>query len=171
MGVSPPVAEREGVVARDSGSTDDDPDSEHEAKEWTMPRTGLRLSPLPPTRNSPDSISAFLSARVISADEIQSASRLVSQLSTYQGHLAEILWILRPVVYALAMRRLRADKRDWRPWALGLALELAASGLGKKDLRERGWRVTGLEREEWGRRGWGIAWWGMRGAFYETITR
>lgn len=170
MGVSPPVAEREGVVTRDTADAEDS-DPEREPKEWTMPRTGLRLSPLPPTSNNPDSISSFLASRVISADDIKSASRLISQLSSYQGHLAELLWIARPVIYALAMQRLRANKRDWRPWVLGLALELAATGLGKKDLRERRWRVTGLEREEWSRRGWGTAWWVMRGAFYESLTR
>lgn len=31
--------------------------------------------------------------------------------------------------------------------------------------------MTNLEREEWGKRGWGVAWWGLRGAFYETVTR
>jgi peroxin-16 len=31
--------------------------------------------------------------------------------------------------------------------------------------------LTGLEREELKKRGWGMAWWTMRGAFYENITR
>lgn len=171
MGVSPPVAEREGVNVRDTRSGEEDSDSEQESKEWIMPRTGLSLPPMPSTNNGPNSIYTFLSAQAISSDEVQSASRLISQLSTYQGHLAELLWILRPVIYALAMQRLRANRRDWRPWALGLALELAARGLGKKDIRERGWRVTDLERDEWSRRGWGLAWWGMRGAFYESLTK
>ncbi|KAL8722797.1 MAG: hypothetical protein Q9181_007418, partial [Wetmoreana brouardii] len=67
-----------------------------------------------------------------------------------------------------------ARKRDWRPWLLGLGMEVAARELGKKEVRERtvaGWRVTGLEKEELTRRRWGIAWWGMRGAFYENVTR
>lgn len=171
MNVTPPVAEREGVVVSQDSSTDGSPDSENDRQEWKMPRTGLRLSPLPATSSSPDSIYSFLSARVISAEEIKPAARLISRISTYQGQLAELVWILRPVVYTLAMQRLRGNKRDWRPWALGLAMEMAARGLGKKDLKERGWKVTSLERDEWGRRGWGLAWWGMRGAFYEALTR
>jgi len=31
--------------------------------------------------------------------------------------------------------------------------------------------LTGLEREELTKRGWGIGWWVMRGAFYENITK
>lgn len=174
MGVSPSVAEREGVVASDGGGdASGDEDGEREGKEWKMPRTGMRLPALPPASHA--SITDFLSHRVISADEIKSAHRLMRRITSVQGHIAEAMWIVRPVVYALAMQRLRGNKKDWRPWALGLAMELAARGLGKQDLREKavgGWRgVTGLEREEWGKRGWGVAWWGMRGAFYESVTR
>lgn len=31
--------------------------------------------------------------------------------------------------------------------------------------------MTAVEKEEWNRRGWSVAWWGMRGAFYENVTR
>lgn len=31
--------------------------------------------------------------------------------------------------------------------------------------------LSGVEREEGKRRGWGLLWWGMRGAFYENVTR
>lgn len=174
MAVSPPLAERE--PQNPSIPADPSDDGEIESHEWKMPRTGLRLPPLPPaSSSSPYSIAAFLSTRVISADEIKAANRLVSRLHTAQGQAAELIWIIRPVIYAMALQRLRSNKRDWRPWALGLTLELAARGLGRRDLRERGagrWRsVTTLEREEWGKRGWGVAWWGLRGAFYEEVSK
>lgn len=174
MAVSPPSAEREPQVP--AASTDSLDEDENERQEWKMPRTGLHLPPLPPTSSSSaSSIAAFLSTRVISADEIKAANRLVSRLRSVQGQAAELLWIIRPVVYALAMQRLRANKRDWRPWALGVAMELTARGLGRRDLRERGaggWRsVTTLEKEEWVKRGWGVAWWGLRGAFFEDVSR
>lgn len=174
MGVTPPVAEREGVVSPEGGgNADGDEEDEGRGKEWQMPRTGMRLPALPAASGA--SINDFLSHRVISADEIKSAHRLMRRLTSLQGQIAEAMWIVRPVLYALAMQRLRGNKRDWRPWVLGLAMELAAQGLGQQDLQERavgGWRgVTRLEREEWGKRGWGLAWWGMRGAFYDQITR
>ncbi|KAL8726627.1 MAG: hypothetical protein Q9166_006586 [cf. Caloplaca sp. 2 TL-2023] len=151
---------------------------EERSKEWHMPRTGMTLPTLP-TQTS-ESITSFLSKRVISADDIKAASQLVRKISTYQGQVAEMMWIARPVVYALAMQRLslgKGERRrwDWRPWVLGLGMEVAARELGKKEVRERrvgGWRgMTGVEKEELKRRGWGLAWWGMRGAFYENFTK
>ena len=175
MGVSPPLAEREIVISRNSGGREGE-ESEGEEKEWKMPRTGTLLPKLPHA-NTP-AILQFLSSRIITAEEIKSAKKLIRRITSLQGHLAELIWIFRPVLYALAMQRLQSqnkNKRDWRPWALGLALELFARQLGKQDLKER--RVGGLhgmtklEREEWGKRGWGVAWWGLRGAFYENVTR
>ena len=154
---------------------------EERTKEWNMPRTGMKL-PVLPTQGG-ESITDFLSKRVISADDIKVASQLVRKISSYQGQVAEMLWIARPVVYALAMQRLQGSttgggKRsyyDWRPWVLGFGMEVAARELGKKAVRERtvgGWRgMTGLEKAELRRRGWGMAWWGMRGAFYDNITK
>lgn len=144
--------------------------------EWKMPRTGMKLPPMPSNSGmSGESITDFLGKRVVRADEIKSAKRLVRKIASVQGQLAEIMWILRPVVYALALQRCQGYKRDWRPWALGLAMEIASRQLAKKDVREgvfggvRG--LTGVEREELKRRGWNMAWWGMRGAFYENVTR
>lgn len=144
--------------------------------EWKMPRTGMRLPQLPSDSGiGGESITDFLGKRVISADEIKSAKRLVRQITSFQGQLAEMMWILRPVVYALALQRCQANKRDWRPWAVGLAMEIASRQLAKKDVEEgvvggvRG--LSGVEREELKGRGWSMAWWGMRGAFYENITR
>ncbi|KAL8841765.1 MAG: hypothetical protein Q9170_000798 [Blastenia crenularia] len=157
-------------------SSDDEEASvkEERSKEWFMPRTGMKL-PVLPTQDG-ESITDFLSKRVIGADDIKAANQLVRKIGSFQGQVAEMVWILRPVVYALAMQRLQGrNRKDWRPWLLGLGMEVAARELGKKEVRERtagGWRgMTGLEKEELKRRGWSMAWWGMRGAFYENVTR
>ena len=144
--------------------------------EWKMPRTGMRLPPMPSNSGiGGESISDFLGKRVISADEIKSAKRLVRQIATVQGQVAELMWILRPVVYALALQRCQGKKSDWRPWALGFAMEIVSRQLARKDIRETlvgGVRaLSEVEREELKRRGWAMAWWGMRGSFYENVTR
>lgn len=58
---------------------------------------------------------------------------------------------------------------------LGFGIEYGARQLAKRDLSERvvgGLRgLSGLEREEMRKRGWGMGWWVMRGAFYENFTR
>ena len=172
------VADEEGLMAKEDGSLDGGDEEasvqEERSKEWSMPRTGMRL-PVLPTQGG-ESITDFLSKRVISADDIKAAHQLVRKIGSIQGQVAEMMWILRPVAYALAMQRLQGrNRKDWRPWILGLGMEVAARELGKKEVRERtagGWRgMTGLEKEELKKRGWGLAWWGMRGAFYENVTK
>ncbi|KAI1252337.1 hypothetical protein MGN70_006912 [Eutypa lata] len=129
-------------------------------KEWTMPRTGTSLPSLP----NPGDISSYLQSRVLTADDIKPAAKLLNTLSG-SSQAAEILHILAPLVYAIALSRSK-NKKSWTPWVLGLSIELAA-----RQLRDRGYRTTALEQEEWGKRYWASGWWAMRGAFYENVTK
>ncbi|KAJ6010543.1 Peroxisome membrane protein Pex16 [Penicillium sp. IBT 35674x] len=175
--VSPPLPERE----VDPRTTEEDnqgdwngmdtPTSDRSSDlSWTMPRTGLSLPSLPDVND----VSNYLISKVLTADDIKPAKTLLHRV-TGQGQLAEVLYILRPVVYALAMQRWSADKRSWRPWLIGFGMEYGCRQLAKRDFRERvagGLRgLTGLEREELRKRGWSMGWWMMRGAFYENITK
>ncbi|KAJ5765544.1 Peroxisome membrane protein Pex16 [Penicillium odoratum] len=175
--VSPPLPERE----VDPRPTDDNEESDWNGMDtpisdrssdlsWTMPRTGLSLPSLPDVND----VSNYLISKVLTADDIKPAKTLLHRV-TGQGQLAEVLYILRPVVYALAMQRWSGDKRSWRPWLIGFGMEYGCRQLAKRDFRERvagGLRgLTGLEREELKKRGWSMGWWLMRGAFYENITK
>ncbi|CZR63795.1 related to peroxisomal membrane protein peroxin 16 [Phialocephala subalpina] len=131
-----------------------------EAKEYKMKRTGLSLPVLP----NPSDISSYLLSRVLTADDIKAPSALLNKVNG-SAQLAEILHILQPVIYAIAMSRSK-DKSNWQPWLLGLSIEYAA-----RQLRKDGLRTTALEREQWGKRGWAMGWWAMRGAFYENVTK
>ena len=146
-------------------------EAESDSLTWTMPRTGLSLSTLPDSNE----ITEYLLKKVLTADDIKAPKQLLHRMTTIQGQVAEMMWIMRPVLYALAMQRWQGDKRSWSPWLMGISIEIAARQLAKKDLAERvagGLRgLTGLEREELKKRGWSMAWWAMRGAFYENITR
>lgn len=133
-------------------------------REWTMPRTGMSLPSLPEAGD----ISSYLLGRVLTADDIKPATKLLNQLQG-SGQGAEILQILSPLIYASAMAyniRRGGDKKNWTPWLIGFAVEYAA-----RQLRDRGLRTTSLEREEWSKRGWAMGWWAMRGAAYENITK
>ncbi|KAI0172916.1 peroxisome membrane protein [Hypoxylon sp. FL1284] len=129
-------------------------------KEWTMPRTGSSLPSLP----NPGDISSYLMGRVLTADDIKPAAKLLNTLSR-PGQTAEILHILSPLIYAIALSRSK-DKKSWAPWIIGISLEYAA-----RQLRDRGLRSTALENEEWGKRYWAAGWWTMRGAFYQHVTK
>ncbi|PKY02407.1 peroxisomal membrane protein pex16 [Aspergillus campestris IBT 28561] len=175
--VSPPLPERE----LDPRSTQEEDDSDWNGMEtpvserpsdlnWNMPRTGLSLPSLPDVND----ISNYLISKVLTADDIKPPKSLLHRV-TGQGQLAEIMYILRPVVYALAMQRWYKNKQSWRPWLIGFGMEYGCRQLAKADFRERvagGLRgLTGLEREELRKRGWAMGWWCMRGAFYDNITR
>ncbi|KAL1858944.1 hypothetical protein VTK73DRAFT_7728 [Phialemonium thermophilum] len=152
------------------------PASSH-GHEWQMPRTGMSLPPLPAATD----ISSYLLSRVLTADDIKPATRLLNQLRDPSAVAAEVLHILAPLVYALALaqslgaglgsspdKAAAARRRSsWYPWLLGISLELAA-----RQLRDnKGLRTTALEREEWSRRGRALWWWAMRGPAYETVVK
>jgi peroxin-16 len=173
--VVPPLPERDPIPdsptsADESWPSEEDLDSAYasipptplhtQSGDWTMPRTGLTLPSLP----SPSDISSFLMQKVLTADDIKPATNLLHRIQG-SAQVAELLHIIRPVIYALAMSRAR-NKKSWQPWLLGVSVELAARHLRTSDLRE-----TALEKEEWSRRGWAMGWWGLRGAFYENVSK
>jgi len=177
--LSPPLPERE----VDPSSLEETPSSSSSADElesisseksddakWTMPRTGLSLPSLP----DPSDISSYLLSKVLTADDVKPPKALLHRV-TGKGEVAEWLFIVRPVIYAVAMQHWRNDKKNWRPWLIGVSMEYGARQLAKKDFKDRisgGLRgLTGLEKEEMRKRGWALGWWMMRGAFYENVTR
>ncbi|CAG8948705.1 hypothetical protein HYFRA_00001826 [Hymenoscyphus fraxineus] len=169
--VTPALPERE-LIPEDEKEDEEDEEAFLEAevegrphpqileKEYKMKRTGLSLPSLPKSSD----ISSYLLSKVLTADDIKSPSTLLNKLHG-SAHLAEILHILQPVIYAIAMSRSRSSK-NWQPWLLGLSVEYAA-----RQLRKDGLRTTALEREQWNKRGWAMGWWAMRGAFYENVTK
>lgn len=150
-------------------------------KEWSMPRTGLTLPSLPARGD----ISTYLLSRVLTADDIKPATKLLHSLAG-SAHTAEVLHILAPLAYAIALSRTGAARRrtSWAPWLVGLSVQLAARQLAAR-AREGGgggggggagggWSVrsgTALEKEEWARRGRAMWWWLMRGAAYENVVK
>ena len=175
MGVNPAApdqrATEEEIRRSEEPKIEDLTDGDSLEPQWKMPRTLHRLPSLPEPGTS---IQGYLSTRIVSSDNIKHASLLVRRLSSYQAQAAETAYILRPVIYALAVQHFQGNKWDWRPWALGLTIEVAARQLAKSGLREQPGGIgamSALEKEEWSRRGWEVAWWGMRGAFFENFTR
>jgi len=61
------------------------------------------------------------------------------------------------------------------PWIVGLGMEWGSRQLMKRDIERRvpgGLRgLSEVEKNEVKSRGYGMGWWVMRGAFYETFTR
>ncbi|KAG9565525.1 peroxisomal membrane protein pex16, partial [Aureobasidium melanogenum] len=173
--LNPPLPEREAdpstLEEKDGSGLESPPSEKSEETQWTMPRTGLSLPTLP----SSSDISGYLLSKALTADDIKPPKALLHRVNG-MGELAEVLYILRPVIYSAAMYYWATkNKKSWQPWVLGVTIEYGARQLAKKDLQERragGLRaLTALEKEELKRRGWSLGWWLMRGAFYETFTK
>lgn len=173
--LNPPLPEREAdpstLEDKEQDGVLSPPSEKSDETQWTMPRTGLSLPTLP----SSSDISDYLRSKALTADDIKPPKALLHRVSGV-GELAEILYILRPVIYAAAMHYWATkNKKSWQPWVLGITIEYGARQLAKKDLQERragGLRaLTALEKDELRRRGWSLGWWLMRGAFYETFTK
>jgi peroxin-16 len=160
-----------------TAASEDDPNHP-----YTMPRTGGTLPSLSSTHsNNPfaptDGITNYLFSRVLTVEDIKPAAQLLPRLRGLSFY-AEIVYILRPLLYALIMQRWvrkrgeEAARKSWWPWLLGLSIEYAAIELRKRD-DERGYRggLGRLEREEQRQRGKAMWWWALRGAMYENISK
>lgn len=154
-----------GIHPNGNGHASHPPTSPFDAtKEWSMPRTGLSLPTLP-TRGD---ISSYLLTRVLTADDIKPATKLLYTLYG-SAHTAEVLHILSPLIFAVALSRSSGRRRNgWTPWLVGLSVQVAARQLAKS-VRAR--NAPALEREEWSRRGRQMWWWVMRGAAYENVVK
>ncbi|KAL7274496.1 hypothetical protein RUND412_002600 [Rhizina undulata] len=164
--LTPPLPEREVDPATLEESLDP---STPPPETWKMPRTGLSLPSLPATTQIPQ----YLLTKVLTAEDVKPPSQLLHRIRG-TGYFAEVLYILRPLIYAVAMKQWAHDRKSWRPWLLGVSIEYAARQLSKRDFDMnvpggiRG--LTALERDELTRRAWSMGWWAVRGAFYENVT-
>lgn len=145
---------------------------------YMLPRTGITLPSLSSTTSSSpfnpnDGITSYLFSRVLTVEDIKPAAQLLPRLNGLSWY-AEILYILRPLIYALLLQRWvrtrgeRNARRSWWPWLVGLSIEYAALELRKRD---NSLRLGRLEKEEQNRRNKALWWWVLRGAMYENVSK
>lgn len=149
------------------------------AQPYQMPRTSLIIEPL---TASSSSVLSYLLSRVVDPAELKPAKQLLVSLSSSTAQAAEILYILRPVVYALVLQRLASRygtqkaRADWRPWLLGVAIEYASFRLNslaksKSPTSFTSLATSTLESEETRKRQTAALWWLLRGAAWEGLTK
>ncbi|KAG0196812.1 Peroxisomal membrane protein pex16 [Mortierella sp. GBA30] len=153
---------------------------------WTGVRTGntrLQLSAVQKlstsnsgkgTRSTSD-VTEFLLSKVLTPDVVRKPKDLVGKLSGL-GAVGEYLFILRPLIYVLAMRKY--GQKSWYPWFLSLAIELASRTSIQHFLagRQRGPGAgrgcgTPLEKDEMKRRLWLLLYYVLRSPFYDQFTK
>ncbi|KAJ8099430.1 peroxisomal membrane protein-domain-containing protein [Lipomyces tetrasporus] len=186
--VTPPIPERDidpNVLDQDGPITHAEA-AEEDGDYWMMPRTGQKM----PQLKGETDVTRFLMKKVLLPDDVAPSPKLIRPLTTADGRIKEILYILRPLVYALLAllaARLRASKRfkghyekvviNWMPWVVGFALEyVCRDGIIDSLSAEGGIRaaltkITGLEKRELEKRSNSMWWWTLRGQFYDSITK
>lgn len=102
----------------------------------------------------------------VNIDKLRPPLQLLRPLTT-QLAVSEILAILRPLLYALLLKKYRKHPKSWTPWLIGAFLEFSARELGRGSIR----KPTGLEKEVYGNRGSDMLWWLVRGAAFENYTK
>jgi peroxin-16 len=166
------------TMSASSSFVEDDP-----CLPYALPRTGLMLPSLSSISDSPfsqnDGITSYLFSRVLTVEDIKPAAHLLPRLRGLSWY-AEILYILRPLLYALIMQRWvhrrseESARRSWWPWLLGLSIEYMALELRKRVENNNHEYSTGLgklEREEQKQRSKAMWWWALRGAMYEHVSK
>ncbi|KAF8951477.1 Peroxisomal membrane protein pex16 [Podila verticillata] len=142
---------------------------------WTGARTGntrLQLSAVQKSGKKGSDVTDFLLSKVLTPDSVRKPRDLVGLLSGL-GSVGEYLFILRPLIYVLAMRKY--GQRSWYPWFLSLAIELSSRSCLTTALAARGGGRSGsstpLEKDEMKRRLWLLLYYVLRSPFYDRFTK
>lgn len=156
-------------------------EAEQSVKEshWTGTRTGstrLQLSAVQRTSGKAggkSDVTEFLLSKVLTPDVVRKPRDLVGMLSGL-GAIGEYMFVLRPLIYVLAMRKY--GQKSWYPWFLSLAIELTSRTSIKHYLASRpgGGRSgsgTLLEKDEMKRRLWLLLYYVLRSPFYDRFTK
>lgn len=110
------------------------------------------------------SLDGYLTTEARQAEQVAPALSLIRSYGS-MGLAGELLFILRPLVYVMGIRKL--GPKDWRPWALSLLIELASRQMVRTDLRQSD---RSVERDELSRRKWLLLYYLLRSPFFQRFT-
>ncbi|KAF7320387.1 Peroxisomal membrane protein PEX16 [Mycena kentingensis (nom. inval.)] len=175
--LSPPIPERDFDPESLSASSDaqSPPSAALSSTSSSPPATPVHLKnnrvPLPPhpllTSPPPRTESTaedYLLPKALTASDVKSPHALLKTLSSPRDWVAEVLYILRPLVYVSLL--VTDNKRSTRPLAAALILEVLS-----RTIRRNPPPYASLERSEYARRDRDIVWYLLRGSIWETYTR
>ncbi|KAI9488907.1 peroxisome membrane protein [Zychaea mexicana] len=116
-------------------------------------------------------VTDYLMSKVLTPEKLRRPDQMVHIMNAI-GKSGEVLYILRPLLYVLAV--LKYGRMSWKPWLLSLAVELLSQAMVRQAFEQpHGGRskMMPLEKQEYARR-LQLLWLNLlRGAFYMRITR
>lgn len=99
-------------------SSQSDTDSDSSDETLVEPASGSAAA----TPFTQQSIDSYLTSRALTREDVLPPPTLVRSFAgSKEGTLAELLWILRPIFYLVAIRKWGA--RRWEPWTISLVTE------------------------------------------------
>ena len=131
--------------------------------------SGLNPLLLSPTDGSPArSIEDYLASKTLTISSVRAPTELIRPLLNPRDWLSEILWILKPLLYVLALSRSASKKATYRtnPLILSLGIETLS-----RSLRRTPPPSAFLERDEYAKRDREILWYLLRGDIWTGWTK
>ncbi|KAJ7487563.1 peroxisomal membrane protein PEX16 [Mycena galericulata] len=119
----------------------------------------------PPQNSTETPAEDYLLPKALTASSVKPSHSLLNTLSSHRDWLAEILYILRPLVYG-KLAQILFNTSSNRPLVGALILELLS-----RNLRRTPPPTAALERSEYARRDRDMIWYLLRGSIWESYTR
>ncbi|KAJ7932435.1 peroxisomal membrane protein PEX16 [Mycena leptocephala] len=126
-----------------------------------LPPHPLLTSPPHPTETSAED---YLLPKALTTSSVKPSHSLLKPLSSHRDWLAEMLYILRPLVYVSLL--VSDNRKSSRPLVCALIMELIS-----RNLRRAPPPSAALERSEYARRDRDMVWYLLRGSIWESYTK
>ncbi|KAJ2745266.1 hypothetical protein GGI20_002289 [Coemansia sp. BCRC 34301] len=139
---------------------------------WRGERSGLKFKSVRDILAKSEgsaTLSGYVTSEAREAERVAPAQSLVRRYGPL-GLGGELLFILRPLIYVIGIRKM--GKSDWRPWALSLLIELASRQMIRTDLHadKSTPAERTVERDELSRRKWLFLYYLLRSPFFDRFT-
>jgi len=135
---------------------------------WTGHRTGKRIKNLEflnTARNS-QNVTDYVMSQALNPDSACDAKDLVRPLPIFRT-AGEVLYIVKPVVYLLLLRKYGV--KSWKPWMISLSMELICYVTSAHSLFNN--TLTTLEQQEYKRRALLLKNYFIRQPFFDEFIR
>ncbi|KAG8925559.1 Peroxisomal membrane protein pex16, partial [Tulasnella sp. 417] len=114
---------------------------------------------------APSPIEDYLLPKALSTLDVKPPLTLVRPLNTFRDWVSEVIYLLRPLIYVIALSRAQSKKTS-SPLVVSLFLELVAHYLRRTPPPS-----YALERSEYARRDRDLLWYFLRGVVWKDFTQ
>jgi len=143
-------------------------ENEENKTTWTGQRTGKRIKNIEFLKGAKNSqtVTDYVMSQALNPDSACDAKDLVRPLP-YIRMFGELLYIFKPVVYLILLRKYGA--RSWKPWVISLSMEFICYMSSTNAIINN--TLTSLEQQEYKRRAFDLKYYLIRKPFFDEFIR